>query len=119
MIALESRLEQRLAGLVAETTGYLEAPAVVGEWHALVTKQHEALKAHVQVLDHPDVSFTASALSAAFEAPPGDAARQTRARNARLVAGPGDCVHPNCLRLRGAPRPRPSFGDHRHLWLGR
>ena len=28
MIALESRLEQRLAGLVAETTGYLEAPAV-------------------------------------------------------------------------------------------
>ena len=35
-----------------------------------MTKQHEALKAHVQVLDHPDVSFTASALSAAFEAPP-------------------------------------------------
>lgn len=70
MIALESRLEQRLAGLVAEMTGYLEAPAVVGELHALVTKQHEALNTHVPVLDHPDVSFTGSALSAAFEAPP-------------------------------------------------
>lgn len=70
LVALESRLEERLALLSAETRGYLEAPVVIGRLHSLVTGQREALHAHLQGLGDADIAPFGSALSAAFEAPP-------------------------------------------------
>lgn len=70
MVALESRLEESLALLSAETRGYLEAPIVIGRLHSLVTGQREALQAHLQDLGETDIPPVVSAISAAFETPP-------------------------------------------------
>lgn len=71
MVALESRLEETLALSSAESKGYLEAPAIIGQLHSLVTGQRKALQAHVEGLGDTDVPPVGSAISAAFEAPPG------------------------------------------------
>jgi membrane-associated protease RseP (regulator of RpoE activity) len=69
MLALESRLDESLARLSAETSGYLEAPTVIGELRSLVREQREALQAHLEGLGDTDVPPVEAAISAAFEAP--------------------------------------------------
>jgi membrane-associated protease RseP (regulator of RpoE activity) len=85
MIALESRLEESLAQLSAEATGYLEAPIVIGQLHSLVTGQREGLQAHLQGLGDADIPAVESAISAAFEAPRGEH-RQGTVATLRAVA---------------------------------
>lgn len=70
MVALESRLEESLARLSAETKRYLEAPTIIGRLHELVTGQRDALQAHVERLGDTDVPPIGSAISTAFEAHP-------------------------------------------------
>jgi PDZ domain len=69
VLALESRLDESLAGFSANASRYLEAPTVVSELHSLVREQREALEAHLEGLGSTDVPPLEAALSAAFEAP--------------------------------------------------
>jgi hypothetical protein len=69
MIALESRLDESLARLSAETSGYLEAPTVISELHSLVRRQREALQAHLEGLGDTGVPPVEAAISRALEAP--------------------------------------------------
>jgi hypothetical protein len=70
IVALESRLEEGLARLSAQTRRYLEAPAVIAELHSLVTGQREALQAHLQTLSETDIPPVGPTIAAAFETPP-------------------------------------------------
>jgi hypothetical protein len=70
MLALESRLEESLARLSADTTGYLEAPTVITELHSLVQEHWEALQTHLEGFGDTDVPPLDAAISAAFEARP-------------------------------------------------
>ncbi|MGH2555413.1 MAG: PDZ domain-containing protein [Actinomycetota bacterium] len=76
MVAVESRLEQRLAEALAETKGYLEAPTIIGRLQSLVVGQREALQTHVQELGDTDVPVVGSAISVAFEAPSKERGKQ-------------------------------------------
>lgn len=67
VIALESRLEQRLTEVLAATKGYLEAPRVIGVLQSRVTRQREALEAHLRGLGDTQVPPAGPAVSAAFE----------------------------------------------------
>jgi membrane-associated protease RseP (regulator of RpoE activity) len=69
MVVLESRLEESLAVLSAEIEGYLEAPVVIAELSSLVTRQGEALRAHLEELGDGDIPPVESALSSAFDVP--------------------------------------------------
>lgn len=68
MVALESRLEESLAALSADSKGYLEAPDVIGHLHSLVTGQREALQPHLESLTDPEVPPLEPAISPAFDA---------------------------------------------------
>lgn len=69
MIALESRLEQRLTQALNETKGYLEAPTIIGSLQSLPIGQREALQTHLQELGDQDVPPVGSTITVAFEAP--------------------------------------------------
>jgi membrane-associated protease RseP (regulator of RpoE activity) len=71
MVALEYQLEESLAQLSAQTSGYLEAPVIMSELHSLARGQREAVQAHLRGLGDTDIPRIGPALSAAFEAPPG------------------------------------------------
>lgn len=85
MVALESRLEESLAALSAETSGYLEAPTVLGELQSLAREQREALAAHLEELGDTDIPPLEAGISAAFEARPDSRGRGTLA-SLRTVA---------------------------------
>jgi PDZ domain len=87
MLVHESRLDERLARLSAETGRYLEAPTVIAELHALVKEHEEVLQAHLDGLEDSGVPPVEPSIGAAFAAPPeGEDSEQQRGTVAMLRA---------------------------------